>query len=255
MPIERDQRSAENDVRQRVHEREWLVEALRTNRAAHPSSGRSDTSARDASGGARRVDRRIAARRAGWLRRAGRSRETRIGSPRWTANRPGCYAIDEAGKQRCAGSGNSTAPACAGTMRAVRAASPPRDRGPGVCPSASPPSGSRRGGGESEARYRAIAALPASPRPDARESELRMRLTSGFASAMAMIVSCVGDGAPHQKAAHFPVAAVAGHDDDAAPFGEEVLEQARGFRPCDRTTCASASDASMARRKSMLSNA
>ena len=32
-------------------------------------------------------------------------------------------------------------------------------------------------------------------------------------------------GAPHQEAAHLPVAAMAGHDDDAAPFGEEPLEQ------------------------------
>ena len=39
-----------------------------------------------------------------------------------------------------------------------------------------------------------------------------------------------GHGAPHQEAAHLPVAAMSGHDDDAATFGEQPLEQLVALR-------------------------
>ena len=63
-----------------------------------------------------------------------------------------------------------------------------------------------------------------------------------------------GHGAPHQEASHLPVAAMAGHDDDAAPFGEESLEQFVALGRVIEQLFARRAPAS-ARRKSMLSNA
>ena len=59
----------------------------------------------------------------------------------------------------------------------------------------------------------------------------------------------------HQEAAHLPVAAVAGHDDDAMAFGEQTLEERVAFAGRSNNASASSSMRRSRRRKSMLSHA